>query len=152
MSSEFKKLFPVLTALTVLTALVILKSTPGDRFSGDVQEIVKAYAENGISVSPEQFNQKDTNYIIVNLGKGPMEEIPANLTIIDLPFEKISFDESLELLKEQSSAILLYSKNPAQAAKAFVILSQLGVNNLKIIDNEFNNEEFKYNFQLDSIR
>lgn len=132
MLDKIKKLIPVSVALVVVATLVIIKGVNQNAFTTDPNETLAQIGEstvlmwNGLGALPAGSKVLD-----FTLGG-----LPAGFTSINAVkarFEDLANPLFAEGLKKHPGGWLIYAGDAALSAKAFVILSQLGVKNLKIL-------------------
>lgn len=144
---KLKGLKGVLLILLVVLVLVIVKTTGKNRFKQDAREAIEAFESNNFQVTLKELKGAENQYLIVDLsesGSAPVENS------VKLPFKKLLEESSLEKFKSTENKILLVSDDNSVAAKAWVILNQLGLKNVYVLANEENKEVLKYEFKTDT--
>lgn len=145
---KLKGLKGVLLILLVVLVFVIVRSTGKNRFKQDAREAIEAVKSNNFQVTINELKGAENQYLIVDLsesGSAPIENS------VKLPFEKLLEESSLEKFKSTENKILLVSDDNSVAAKAWVILNQLGLKNVYVFTNEENQEILKYEFKPDTV-
>lgn len=140
-----------LAFFAVLVVLVIVRTTNKNLFKNDASGAVQAGQKNLVSVS--QLKNRAGSFLVVSIDPEPVSHPFAAENTIHIPFEKLLEKDNRKKLQNEKGGILLYSADLALSSKAWVILNQLKFNNVYILSEEENPEEFKYTFQPDpSIR
>lgn len=147
---ELKNLKIVLLVLLVVFVLVILRTTGKNRFKQDAQIAIETVTGNKYSVTEQELEGTESQFLIVDLNNS---ENPGQLQFehsLQIPFENLLEETSIQKIKEAGNKILLYSNNSSDALKAWVILNQLEFKNLFVLSTTENAEVFKYEFQPDT--
>jgi rhodanese-related sulfurtransferase len=126
----------VLTILVVLIALLSYKK-PSHLYAINSKAALEKITDINYLISQNEIDQR--NQVLVDIrnsyefDKGHMEHA------INIPVSDILTDESsdiLESFKENNKAIVLYGTNPTETIAPFMVLTQLGYDNLKILTVE----------------
>jgi len=137
----------VLLLLAVALVLVIVKSNGKNRFKQDVQMAIETAISGNFSVPVNELKGNENQYLIVELNDSGETRFDNSLQI---PFEKLLDESILKRLKKNENKILLVSEDILKAEKAWIILNQLGIENVFVLSNEKNAEVFKYKFHPDN--
>lgn len=146
----FKNLKIVILVIVVLLILVIIRNSNQNIFKQDVKTALEAAQNSSNLLSPDQLSQMKSKWLVVNIG---LDNLPNSLRFensIRLPFEKLLDKSNLKILQEVEGDLILYSADATTASKAWVILNQLGFENVFILNINKNPEELKYKFQPDT--
>ena len=147
---SIRSLITVILIVFVLIILVIVRSTKQNIFKQDVKTALDAAQNKSNLVSLDQLKKQSTPWLVVNLGN---EDLPDNLHFeksMHLPFENLLDQTNREILEEAKGDLILYSADDATAAKAWVILNQLGFKNIFILNTNENSGILNYKFQPDT--
>ena len=147
---QLKNLKFVLFVLVVLLILVIIRNSSQNLFKADVKTALEAAQNKNNSISFEQLKKRSGAWMLVSLGSENIADSIHSENSIHIPFEKILDQSNLKVLKEIKGDVILYSADASKAAEAWVILNQLGFNNLYILTSGEDPEELKYKFQPDT--
>ncbi len=145
---KLKGLKGVLLILLVVLVFVIVRSTGKNRFKQDARKAIEAVESKNFQVTLKELKGTENQYLIVDLSKLGSSRFENSVKI---PFENLLEESSLEKLKATENKILLVSDDNSVAAKAWVILNQLGLKNVYILANEENQEVLKYEFKSDTV-
>lgn len=144
---KLKNLKIILAVLLIIFVLVIVKTSGKFSFNEDAKNTVEKIAANNFSISINELKAAQNEFMIVNLNKSGLAQFEKSLQI---PFEKLVEESSLQQLKDTDYKIVLVSDDDSQTEKAWIILTQLGIKNVFALTNEENPEVFKYKFQPDT--
>ena len=144
---KLKDLKIVLLILIVVLVLVIIKTTGKNRFKQDAQNVIEAVKSNNFSVTLKDLKGTENQYLIVDFNESGSAQFEKSITV---PFQKLLEESTIQQLKETENKILLVSVDNSVAVKAWVILNQMGINNLFVLSNDENAEVLKYEFQPDT--
>mgnify|MGYP002795084350 CR=1 FL=1 len=142
-----KSLKIVLLVLVVVLVLVMVKTIGKNGFKQDSTNAVEAVVSKSFMVLPNDLDNKETQYLIVDLDESNSSRFENTLKI---QFDKLLEESNLQKLKDSEKKILLVSADNSAAAKAWVILNQLDIENVFFLSNERNPEVLKYEFQPDT--
>lgn len=144
---KIKELALVIVILLVVAALVFARATNKNSFSAKTVNIAETLKSTPVFVQPDglQFN----DYLVVELGENPDgEKIPSSVKIT---FEGLTDKNFRKQLKTAGKKILL-TGDEMQAAKAWVILNQLGIKNMFILNEKEKPELLRYTFVPDTSK
>ncbi len=159
-----------LVILLIVTSLVLLLKDHTPDYQLSVEEMkskLKEYDNN--QISPEEFIEiyysNDSLYRFIDL-RNPREYANGHLpNSINLPLDDLLNEEFVEILNQDKKINVLYHDNHCLACAPWMLLSQMGYNNNKllmggygyvkanIIDNfspmsgSFKSEKAKYNYK-----
>lgn len=144
---NLKKFSLIIGLLLVVAALVFLRASNKNRFSGTTENIVETLKNKSVFVEAE--NLKVSDYLVVELGENSNDgKFPA---AVKVTFEGLAGRNFRKQLETSDKKVLL-TGNESQAAKAWVILNQLGIENLFILTETKNPETLRYTFVPDTTR
>lgn len=144
---NLKKFSLIIGLLLVVAALVFLRASNKNRFSGTTENIVETLKNKSVFVEAE--NLKVSDYLVVELGENSNDgKFPA---AVKVTFEGLAGRNFRKQLETSEKKVLL-TGNESQAAKAWVILNQLGIENLFILTETKNPETLRHIFVPDTTR
>ena len=126
----------VLTILVILIALLSYKR-PKHLYSVNTNDMMEKITSPDYFIAQNELDK--TDYALIDIrnpfdyNKGPIENA------INIPSAEILNEdntETLESLKEEGKTIVVYGNRPNDALSSFMILSQLGYDNVKILTVE----------------
>jgi hypothetical protein len=146
-----KKNLAVIIIVLTLLVLVLFRSTGINHFSSNAKSHAESSMTQTNTITTEKFGSLAGDKLLVNLG-GDISSLTED------PKEKINVSPDSILMKNQVKKIMkhdgpvvLYSSEPAIAARIWMLLSQMGCKNVYILENTTDNEVLKYKFHPDSL-
>jgi len=126
----------VLTILVVIIALLSYKR-PKHLYSVNTQDMLEKITSPDYFIAQNELT--NTDYTLVDI-RNPFDYNKGHLeNAINIPSaEMLNEDNSdvLERLKEEGKTTIMYGNNPNEAITPFMVLSQLGYDNVKILTVE----------------
>ena len=147
-----KKIAPIIIILIILTFLVISRSNNKNRFRENVENAVSEIKKGNYAVTSENLGITIKDYKIINLGNENSFDLLTPENSVNISFAELNEPETLQKLKTFSFNCVLYSEDESELAKAWIILNQLGIENLFILINTENDDLLKYNFITDTLK
>lgn len=135
--------------MTLLLLVIIRWNNPGF-FRDDAGKWAKSAVNGKNVIGSHQLAVMEKALLIV-LDSTQIIRVSATENKLVVDPEKITGKDFIKKLREFRGAKVLISPEPVIAAKAWMILSQLGVTNLYLLDDN-HNEKLKYDFRPDTIR
>jgi hypothetical protein len=148
--NPIKDLKFVILFIIVILALVIVRTFDKNLFKQYPSIAVEAAQNDKNLITQAQLEQLKTPFMVVDLGsEDKFDHLPFK-NIIRVPFEKLLEQSNRKILEDTKDDIILYSSDSSTAAKAWIILNQLGIKRLFILTTEEKSEILKYKFQPDT--
>jgi hypothetical protein len=144
---NFKELALVIGLLLVVAALVFAHTINKNRFSESTQHIAETIKNEPAFV--EAGNLKSEDYFVVELVENPNEGKFSST--VKVTFEGLT-DKNFRKQLDTSGKKILLTGEESQTAKAWVILNQLGIENLFILTDKENPELLRYTFKPDTTK
>ena len=141
---KYKKTSWIIAVLSVLLILVLIRTFNQNLFKRQAADAIVAAKNNMLTVN--QLQSIPGDHFIVELE----EENKRFKESFSVPFSQLLDKQNREKLENIEGDIYLYSNQAETAAKAWVILNQLGFDNVFILTEE-EPEVLKYKFQPDTI-
>lgn len=151
MMNVIKNLKIVLLILGVVVILVVVKSIGKNRFKHDAKYSIEEIRYNNFTVGLSDFEKNKSDYLLVNLKTESNPEQVKSENSIDIPFEKLLDEPSIQKLRESDKKLLLFSDDNSSAEKAWIILDQMDFKNVFVLVTQENPEVLKYEFQPDTM-
>lgn len=135
----------IIAILCFLLLAVLIRNFNRNLFKQNAAEAV--IAVKSITVSADSILHNTENPFIVELdtAAGRFEKS------VSIPIDQLLEKTNIEKMKAQRDSIYLYSKSIETASQAWVILNQLGFDNILILSDESDPEKFEYKFQPDTM-
>jgi len=139
--NQLKDLKYIIVLLVVVAVLVVANIAGKNRFTENAKSLIETLNSTPVFIPGTDI--KDADFFVVFVGNPVSQTVPS--VSLQIPFEKLAEKATLQQIKSSGKKIVLASEIPGQAAKAWVILNQLGVKNLFILSDE-NPGILRYNF------
>lgn len=142
-----RKLIIVGSIVLVLLALVLARSCDQQHFRNDLGKWATPSLgkQNIVTIDGLAKMEKPLLVVLDNANPKALKG-----EILKISLKDIIQREQLDKIKNYNSPKVLISENIGTSAETWMILSQMGIENLYILD-EGANEAFKYEFRADSI-
>lgn len=147
---QIKNIKLVILVIVVLLILVIVRNSDQNLFKRDVNYAVETITNNSNLISLSQFKKLTKPYLVIDLESETIKDSLQFQHSVQIPFDKLLDKENRKILNDASGDLILYSDDIATTSKAWVILNQLGYQNILILTSEENPEDLKYKFQPDT--
>lgn len=134
--------------MAILLLVFIRWNNPGF-FMDDAGKWAKSAVNGKNIIGSHQLAVMEKALLIV-LDSTQIIQVSATENKLVVDPEKITEKNFIKKLREFRGAKVLISPDPDMAAKAWMILSQLGVTNLYLFDDN-HNEKLKYDFRPDTL-
>ena len=136
----FKKYKVVIMIVAPILILVLFRSFSGNHFQSDAKRWAEPSVTRSNIITREKANSLSGEILIINLGgvKNTVKEVAGN-TFNILP-DSVLIRKNLNAIRKHNGPVLLCSSETAISARIWMILSQMGISNRYISDNESENE------------
>lgn len=148
--NKLKSLGFIIVILATILVLLVVRLSNKNLFKQDVALAIEAGTDEKNLISVVELEQSSA-YLVVQLNSAESTNFAEFKNSIKIPFQNLLEKENQKLLKETKGKIVLLSEDISTASKAWVILNQLGFENVFILKNKENSEVFKYKFQPDTV-
>lgn len=143
-----KNLVVVFIVLTLLI-LILIRATGLNHFSGDAKSHAEASMMRTNTITYEKFGSLEGDKLLIDLSGSGIEGFQKVVYKI-APYSILGKDQLNTILKHDGP-VVLFSSEPAVASRIWMLLSQMGRENLFILGNTVDDEVLKYKFQNDTI-
>jgi hypothetical protein len=139
----------ILIVLPVIVLVLIRALAPGS-FKPDAGKRAEASFTGANLLNRDQVAALGGKPLIVKLGNGIAEQKISSSDTLYIEADRLLEKRNLKAIQGHKGAVILVSGNPAIAAKAWMILSQMGYRDLYILTENAGAEVLKYKFRPDS--
>ena len=146
---KLKNLKWIILIILITSALVLVRMTNNNGFKGDSREAVATIAAGNFLISANEYNRNKEAFQVVSLAHPENAQFE---NTIQISFEKLADEITLQQIEASGKKTLLVAADHLQAAKAWVILNQLGIENLYIYSEKENPEALQYTFVADTTK
>jgi hypothetical protein len=143
----------VLMIVVTVLILVIIRALGVNHFKSDAKRLAEPSLMRSNILNNSQLAALKGNKLLIDLSEGPSSDT-YNITdseVINILPDAILNKDNLNRLHKFNGNILLISPDRALAARIWMVLSQMGMNNVYILSDDSDNESFKNKFRPDTI-
>ena len=147
-----KNIIP-LTIVLLILMLVIFRSNGNNHFKSDARKHAMPSFGHAVIISRGQLRQITGNRLFVFLDEGINMGSNNRLKgeILWIPADSLLDKENLKKILNYKGIVLLVSADPAVSARIWMILSQMGRNDIFIVSDNDEPEVLKYKFRPDTL-
>lgn len=149
---KMKKQFLVIGLIVIpIAAGVIVRETGRYRYGHDARALAAPSFDSSRLMGWEQLAAMKTSTLLVDLShSGVLMKSRMNGTV-HIPAARLLEKSSLDTLRNHNDKTrILYSPDQGEAARAWMVLSQMGYRNLYILADDRGDEKMKYPFRPES--
>lgn len=141
----------VIAVVLPILIMVLVRSLGTNHFKADAVKLAEPSVLRSNIISFDKAVSLPGNKLFVNLlGEDGLINTPG-MKSINIPSDSILNKKILHLMKNNDGPVLLYSSEEAVSARVWMILSQLGHNNIYIVSDDPENEVMKNKFRPDTL-
>jgi hypothetical protein len=136
---KFLKQYRIILAIFLLVLIVVLIRTisPGN-FKYDAVKWAEPSATGSNIISEAQLDAMTGKKLLVDLGTVPVSDSRFGNITVKMEPESILDKPNMKLIRKNRGPIVLYSDNISEAAKVWMILTEIGIKNLYILSESAN--------------
>ena len=141
----------VIAVVLPILILVLIRSFGAQHFKTDAKKRAEPSLKQSNIITREQFNSLSGEKLIINFGEAgsDLNEITGHTLFISA--DSILSKNILSIIRKNGGPVLLVSSEKAVPARIWMVLSQLGYENIYIFTNEPDSEVLKYKFRPDTL-
>ncbi len=136
--------------LVAAISLLVINAFGDDHFRHDAAKWAQPTIDQSNLITNNQLEKLSGNTILINLSE-QRNQVNDNQGAIHIPASAILEKENQKRLRSHEGNLVLISGERALSARIWMLLSQMGYENLYILDDSAVNEVLKYKFQPDTI-
>jgi hypothetical protein len=144
---KYKAIFLIVLPLAIL---VLIRASGTNHFMTDARKLAEPSFSRTNIVTSEISGQLNGEKLIIFLGKDAVKPdlpVSARKTI---PADSILNKENLRLLRNHNGPVLLCASETSVSVRIWMLLSQMGIENLYIVSKDPEPEALKYEFRPDT--
>ena len=142
--------FIIAIVLTIII-MVLIRSFDGNHFKSDA----KKWAEPSFTLSniipTEKIGTLTGEKLIIKIGEETMGIDDIGTETLNITPDSILSKNILSAIRKHVGPVLLVSSEMAVSARIWMVLSQLGYDNILIVTKDTDNEILKYKFRPDTL-
>jgi hypothetical protein len=150
MGNILKKYGLIIAVVATAILLVILRSAGTDRFKQGAGKLAIPSINMSNIVTPESIKTLKGNILVIGLDD-PKQNITELVNKeISIKPESLLLKENLSLIRKNKGPVLLLSADRSIAARVWMVLNQMGIENIFIFADTSDDEVLKYKFRPDT--
>ncbi|HJZ40859.1 MAG TPA: hypothetical protein VJ203_10870 [Bacteroidales bacterium] len=147
---QFNKYSLVIVIILVIGIAVLSRTLGHGHFRNDASKWAEPSITQSNLLPHRMLNNLTGNTLMVDLGdRGDL--LIDRAGSVNIPAGSVLGKDNLKKLRDHDGNIILASEDAALTAKIWMMLSQMGFDNLYILSSEENNEVFNYEFLPDTV-
>jgi hypothetical protein len=146
--NKYKFIFAIILPVLIL---VLFRAFGSNHFQSDAKKWAEPSVVLSNIITGEKIGTLPGEKLIISLGNNDngIKEITGNALII--PADSILSKNNLYIIRNHNGPVLLFSSDVSVSARIWMLLRQMGCNNIYIFTNYPDNEVFKNKFQPDTL-
>ena len=137
---KFFRRYWLVLSITLLAIILVLIRTYSHNFRYDAARWAKPSALRSNIVTADQIRTMGSDMLLVVLGnETPRIELPKD-KILKLSPESIIEKPNLSLIRKNRGPVILFSDDNSVSARVWMVLSEMGIKNIFILQDEGKNE------------
>ena len=128
-----RQYYPVIIIITIVVALVCYKALNHNVFRYDAVKHAAASISGGNQISSDQLAKLDNEILIINLD-GTEMNINTGYSQLSISSDSILVSPDKKLIFKHKGSIVLNSADKSKAAAIWMVLSQMGVDDLYVLE------------------
>jgi len=148
-----KQLKFALMILIPVVILVIIRSVSTNHFQPDAKKLAEPSVLRSNLISDEEMAAISGKILLINMGEinSVSPGIGSNTEILNITTDEILKKPIIRKLKGFNGKVILASPDESVAPRMWMLLSQMGIDNLFILTADKENESFKNKFRPDTL-
>jgi rhodanese-related sulfurtransferase len=139
----------VIMVVMPVLILVILRLIGSDHFKTDAEKLAESSVNHSNIITIEKLESLQGELLLINLGNETIATHISGGKTLNIPADSILKRNNLKTIQKHNGTVLLYSSDAAISARIWMVLSQMGINNIYILAAGNDIEVLKYQFRPD---
>jgi hypothetical protein len=141
----------VILILLVVIFLLGIRLLAGDHFRHGAKKNALPALSGSNTMELSQFDLLKTKALLVYLDKESEVNVATDVNVLYLKPGELLSKQTVRYIRKSEGPIILLSDDPTISARAWMLLAQKGITNLFIFARKEDIENFKYEFQPDTV-
>lgn len=146
-----KKYKEVITVVLIVLILVLIRSLGVNHFKNDAKRWAEPTIKQSNTITIEHYGTLPGKKLVINLDKDVSGISQITMDGQNIPADSILSKKYFKIIRKHDGPILLFSSETSVSARIWMVLSQMGFDNIYILNNNTDNEVFKYKFRPDTL-
>jgi len=135
----------------VLMVLIFIRSSGLNHFKNDIKKWAEPSVLQSNTITIDKALSFTGKALIINLDKDANHDIDLTGHVQNIQADSVLRKEYVTTIIKHDGPVLLYSSDPGLSARIWMLLSQMGRNNIFILTKNADNEVLKYKFRPDTL-
>jgi hypothetical protein len=135
--------------LTVLI-LILIRSLSSNHFKNNAKRWAEPSVKRSNIVNPDQADKLPGDKLIVNLTAKKPDNNPG-IKQLNVPADSILSKKYFGSIKDNQGPVFLFSEDVTISSRIWMLLSQMGCQNIYILTRDTDEEVLKHKFRPDSL-
>ena len=141
----------VIVIVLVLMVLIFIRSSGLNHFKNDIKKWAEPSVLQSNTITIDKALSFTGKALIINLDKDANHDIDLTGHVQNIQADSVLRKEYVTTIIKHDGPVLLYSSDPGLSARIWMLLSQMGRNNIFILTKNADNEVLKYKFRPDTL-
>jgi hypothetical protein len=141
----------VIAVVLPILILVLIRSFWPNQFKVDAIKWAEPSFTTSNIIPVNQIGKVTGDRLIINLDKATTGIIDQDSRVLNISSDSVLVRNNLKMIRRHDGPVMLISSQVDISARIWMILSQMGCENLYIITNDTANEVLKYKFRPDTL-
>jgi len=135
-----KQYWIVLAIFILIIVLVLIRTFSTGNFRYDAVKWAEPSATGSNIIYEAQLDSMSGNKLLIDLGAEPVSDSRFSDITVKMEPGSILDKQNIKLIRKNRGPVILYSDNTSEAAKIWMILSEMGVKGLYILSDDGGNK------------
>ena len=141
----------IIAVVLPVLILVLIRSFWPNQFKVDANRWAEPSFASSNIISVNQMGTVSGKRLIINLDEENISISEQGNNVLDIAADSVLSRNNLKMIRKHNGPVMLFSSEVDLSARIWMVLSQMGFDNLYIITNDTVNEVLKYKFRPDTL-
>jgi hypothetical protein len=133
---KFIKRYWLVLSITLLAVILVMIRTYSHNFRYDAVRWAEPSALRSNIITEDQIPGMSSHLLLITLGSEAPEIEQLQDKTVRLDTESVLEKNNLSLIRKNKGPVILYSDDNSVSARVWMVLSEMGIKNLFILQNE----------------
>ncbi len=131
-----KQYWLVLSIFLLVVCLVLIRTFNREQFRYDAVKWAESSIPGSNLVTEDKILKMDGEVLLINLGNVSPSDSKPQVNTVTMEPGLILEKENLTVIRKNKGPVILVSDNSSVSARVWLVLSELGINNIYILRND----------------
>ena len=141
----------VITVFLLILSAVLFKTFSHSTFRYDAKKWAAPSVQRSNQITAGQSGNLQGKVLIINLDNEKFVNINKKADVINIPSDSLLNKNNLKIVSGFKGNLLIYSSEVYLSARAWMLLSQMGLRDIYILTDDSANEVLKSKFRPDTL-